>query len=79
MPTILKCYVLINDDNPEAANEELTSLLGGAAFDSSSPVIDFTVHVERHLSIRPDYEDGEFVHHIPPQFDIPANQFARPC
>jgi len=78
---IVKCFILVGTDNPEEADREISDLLGGEIFDSSSIVLDFKVGVEQHLAIDvEDYVDGEFLHHIPEApFMLSTAQFAQPC
>ena len=80
MATIVKAYILVGTDNPEEADEAVSTLLNGALFESDSPVLDFKVGIEQRVQLSEDYEDGEFVHHIPGAAQmIATGQFALPC
>lgn len=80
MATIVRAYILVGTDIPEVADEAVTTLLNGAIFESDSPVLDFKIGIEQMVQLSSDYEDGEFVHHIPGADQmIATSQFARPC
>lgn len=80
MAIIVKAYILCGTDDPQEADNEISALLNGAAFDSCSTVLDSKVGVEQHMTIDSGYEDGEFVHHIvEASLMLPTSQFALPC
>lgn len=80
MAIVVKAFILCATECPDEAEAAVFSALNGAAFETSSPVLDFVTGVEQSLSVSEDYEDGAFVRQVPAaRFLKTANSMALPC
>ncbi len=82
MAIVMKAFVLVDTDDSKEAHQALFSIINGAAFESSNPVLDFVIGFEQSMPLgdHENYVDGSFVKAIPEGvFLATANRVDLPC
>lgn len=65
MAVVIRAYVLCATDDPAEAEATVYAVLNGAAFESSSSIVDVATGIEQFLPIPDEYEDGSFLQKVP--------------
>ena len=65
MAVVIRAYVLVADDDPAQAEATVYAVLNGAAFDSSSAILDVATGIEQFMPVADDYQDGSFLDKVP--------------
>ena len=65
MAVVIRAYVLVLCDDEAEAEATVYSVLNGAAFESSSTIVDVATGIEQFMPMPDEYEDGSFLQKVP--------------